>query len=79
MEAACIPRRYNECTLQTYKPAKGNGSQLLAFNYAFRLVRGYPAADRGLLSGPARYEWEHSIPQTEALRYSITFRHVRED
>ncbi|MDQ3820396.1 MAG: alpha-ketoglutarate-dependent dioxygenase AlkB, partial [Acidobacteriota bacterium] len=22
------------------------------------------------LSGPARYEWEHSIPQTEALRYS---------
>jgi alkylated DNA repair dioxygenase AlkB len=29
------------------------------------------------LSGPARYEWEHSIPQTEALRYSITFRNVR--
>jgi alkylated DNA repair dioxygenase AlkB len=23
------------------------------------------------LSGPARYEWEHSIPQMEALRYSI--------
>jgi DNA replication protein DnaC len=49
MEAACIPRRYNECTLQSYKPAKGNGSQLLAFNYAFRLVREYPAVDRGLL------------------------------
>lgn len=30
------------------------------------------------LSGPARYEWEHSIPQTDALRYSITFRNVRE-
>ncbi len=30
------------------------------------------------LSGPARYEWEHSIPQTEALRYSITFRNMRE-
>jgi alkylated DNA repair dioxygenase AlkB len=30
-----------------------------------------------LLSGPARSEWEHSIPQTEALRYSITFRNVR--
>jgi alkylated DNA repair dioxygenase AlkB len=29
------------------------------------------------LSGPARYEWEHSIPQTETLRYSITFRNVR--
>jgi alkylated DNA repair dioxygenase AlkB len=31
------------------------------------------------LSGPARYEWEHSIPQMEALRYSITFRTLRED
>ncbi len=31
-----------------------------------------------LLSGPARYEWEHSIPQTDALRYSITFRNLRE-
>jgi alkylated DNA repair dioxygenase AlkB len=30
------------------------------------------------LSGPARSEWEHSIPQTDALRYSITFRNVRE-
>ena len=32
-----------------------------------------------LLSGPARYEWEHSIPQMDALRYSITFRNLRED
>lgn len=31
-----------------------------------------------LLSGPARYEWEHSIPQKDALRYSITFRTLRE-
>jgi alkylated DNA repair dioxygenase AlkB len=31
------------------------------------------------LSGPARYEWEHSIPQMEALRYSITFRTLHED
>jgi alkylated DNA repair dioxygenase AlkB len=30
------------------------------------------------LSGPARFEWEHSIPQMDALRYSITFRNVRE-
>jgi alkylated DNA repair dioxygenase AlkB len=30
------------------------------------------------LSGPARFEWEHSLPQMEALRYSITFRNVRE-
>ncbi|HMC92561.1 MAG TPA: alpha-ketoglutarate-dependent dioxygenase AlkB [Allosphingosinicella sp.] len=27
-----------------------------------------------LLSGPARTEWEHSIPPAERLRYSITFR-----
>jgi alkylated DNA repair dioxygenase AlkB len=27
-----------------------------------------------LLKGPARYEWEHSIPAMEELRYSITFR-----
>ena len=32
-----------------------------------------------LLSGPARTEWEHSIPPVAALRYSITFRNVRED
>jgi alkylated DNA repair dioxygenase AlkB len=32
-----------------------------------------------LLSGPARLEWEHSIPQMDALRYSITFRNLRED
>ena len=30
------------------------------------------------LSGPARSVWEHSIPQAEALRYSVTFRNVRE-
>ena len=27
-----------------------------------------------LLSGPARTEWEHSIPPMDRLRYSITFR-----
>lgn len=32
-----------------------------------------------LLSGEARTEWEHSIPPVEALRYSITFRNMRED
>lgn len=29
-----------------------------------------------LLQGPARTEWEHSIPAVEALRYSITFRNL---
>jgi alkylated DNA repair dioxygenase AlkB len=27
-----------------------------------------------LLSGEVRHEWEHSIPEMESLRYSITFR-----
>jgi DNA replication protein DnaC len=53
LEAARIPRRYESCTLQSYRPAQGDGSQLRAFNSAFRLVREYPAADRGLLlTGP---------------------------
>lgn len=30
-----------------------------------------------LLRGPARTEWEHSIPAMDALRYSITFRNLR--
>jgi DNA replication protein DnaC len=49
LEAARIPRRYSECRLSNYHPAQGNGSQLLAFNYAYRLIREYPAVDRGLL------------------------------
>lgn len=30
-----------------------------------------------LLDGPARWEWEHSIPPVEQQRYSITFRNLR--
>jgi alkylated DNA repair protein (DNA oxidative demethylase) len=30
-----------------------------------------------LLRGPAREQWEHSIPPMDALRYSITFRTLR--
>ena len=29
-----------------------------------------------LLQGPARNEWEHSIPLVQSLRYSITFREL---
>ena len=49
LDAARIPRRYDACSLQNYYPTPGNGAQLRAFNYAFRLVREYPAVDRGLL------------------------------
>jgi len=31
------------------------------------------------LTGPARSEWEHSIARVETLRYSITFRSMRDD
>src|SRR5215210_5225804 len=30
------------------------------------------------LTGPARTEWEHSIPEAKELRYSVTFRTLRE-
>jgi alkylated DNA repair dioxygenase AlkB len=42
--------------------------------------RNLTAAPRSiyLLRGPARTEWEHSIPAVEKLRYSITFRNVLE-
>ena len=30
-----------------------------------------------VLAGPARTEWQHSIPAVKALRYSITFRSMR--
>jgi DNA replication protein DnaC len=49
LEAAHIPRRYEECSLANYRPATNNGSQLRAFNYAYRLIREYPSVDRGLL------------------------------
>ena len=38
-----------------------------------------PVAPRSayLLRGPSRTEWEHSLPEVDALRYSITFRTMR--
>jgi len=53
LEAARIPLRYERCSLANYQVAPGNGSQLRAFNYAFKLVDEYPAVERGLLlAGP---------------------------
>jgi alkylated DNA repair dioxygenase AlkB len=31
-----------------------------------------------VLAGEARSRWQHSIPPVDALRYSITFRSVRD-
>ena len=47
-EAARIPRRYSECSLDNFK-TEANSSQNIAFRYACRLVLDYPAVDRGLL------------------------------
>jgi alkylated DNA repair protein (DNA oxidative demethylase) len=30
-----------------------------------------------VLSGKARWSWQHSIPATKELRYSVTFRTLR--
>jgi DNA replication protein DnaC len=48
-EAAHIPPRYERCSLSNYQVAPANGTQLQAFNYAFKLVNEYPAVERGLL------------------------------
>lgn len=39
----------------------------------------YPLEPRSLyvLAGPARSQWQHSIPPTKSLRYSITMRALR--
>ena len=53
LEAACIPLRYARCSLTSYHPTPGEGTQLRAFNYAFKLVDEYPAVEQGLLfTGP---------------------------
>jgi DNA replication protein DnaC len=49
LAAARIPRRYERCLFTNYRPVPGNGTQLQAFNYAFKLADEYPAIDRGLL------------------------------
>src|SRR5215207_8300010 len=47
--AANLPRRYERCSFANYHPAPGNGTQLQAFNNAFKLADEYPAVERGLL------------------------------
>ncbi|CAN5732204.1 alpha-ketoglutarate-dependent dioxygenase AlkB [soil metagenome] len=37
-----------------------------------------PPRSAYLLRGPARREWQHSLPPVEALRYSVTFRSLVE-
>ena len=37
-----------------------------------------PSRSAYLLRGPARTDWQHSIPPVDKLRYSVTFRSLRE-
>ncbi len=48
LQAARIPRRYAECSLDNYR-SENNSSQNIAFQYACRLVLDFPAVDKGLL------------------------------
>jgi DNA replication protein DnaC len=51
--AARIPRRYADCSFESFKTAPGT-AQDRALQYAQKLVQEYPAVDRGLLfMGPA--------------------------
>jgi DNA replication protein DnaC len=51
LEAARIPRRYDRCTLQSYKVPQGKyfAIQARAFNYARTLAEEYPAVNRGIV------------------------------
>jgi alkylated DNA repair dioxygenase AlkB len=48
--------------------AEGGGSKWERFTLTAEPRSAYA------LSGPARHEWEHSIPRLETLRYSVTLR-----
>jgi alkylated DNA repair dioxygenase AlkB len=50
---------------------RGRGNEQRAFEVELAPRSGY------VLSGPARTAWQHHIPPTKSLRYSITFRTLR--
>lgn len=50
------------------------------FRYSYRSRRMETAPPMPpLLSGAARMDWEHSIPEVSQLRYSLTFRTLAHD
>ena len=57
------------CTFRLRRP-EGDGWERVALTAEPRSAY--------LLSGPSRSEWEHSIPPVDALRYSITYRNLRD-
>ncbi len=59
----------SECKFRLRRRA-GSNWQRRSINLAPRSVY--------LLRGPVRTDWEHSIPAVASLRYSITFRNLRQ-
>lgn len=55
--------------LRPYPPPANPREGVMALELAPRSIY--------LLRGPARWAWQHQIPPTPALRYSITFRSLR--
>jgi alkylated DNA repair protein (DNA oxidative demethylase) len=60
-----------DCDFRFRLPAHGKGET--AESLRFRL----PRRSVYLLDGPARTRWQHSIPDVEGFRYSLTFRTLR--
>ncbi len=58
------------CTFRLRRK-RGNGWERAAMRLDPRSVY--------LMCGPSRWEWEHSIPAVDGLRYSITFRSARDE
>jgi DNA oxidative demethylase len=58
-----------ECRLR-FRRARGATRQTCSVTIAPRSVY--------VLDGDARYEWQHNVPPTKTLRYSVTFRTLRE-
>ena len=57
------------CRMRFQRTTKERGRETAALELAPRSVY--------VLAGKARWSWQHSIPATKALRYSITFRTLR--
>ena len=55
--------------MRPYPPKKGRNPDAISVQLEARSAY--------ILRGEARWNWQHSIPTTKALRYSITFRTLR--
>lgn len=81
--AGTAPARLQQVLVTEYAVGAGIGwhRDKAVFGDVVGISLGAPCRRRlrraGGLRGPARSEWEHSIPAVDALRYSVTFRSLR--